>query len=166
MTTGGASALVACGIFAAGMIYATVTDLRHRRIRNWLVTALAICWAPMAIAAGLTVGQMAGSMLASVLVFAAGLGIFSAGWLGGGDVKLAAVAVLWLGAGQAVSFLFLTALLGAALSLVVLAARWLRPFAADGRTGAEASAREVPYGPALALAAIGLLNGSPWSAAL
>src|SRR5690606_29414132 len=109
-------ALLACGLFGAGMLHAAVTDLRHRRIRNWLVAALAAAWAPMAIVVGVPGDQMVASALAAALVFFAGFGCFSAGWLGGGDVKLAAVAVLWLGAGQAITFLLLAAVLGAGLA--------------------------------------------------
>jgi prepilin peptidase CpaA len=159
-------ATLACGVFAAAMLHAALTDLRSRRIRNWLVAALAVAWVPLAIAAGLSPGQMGWSLLAAAVVFAGGFGCFCAGWLGGGDVKLASATVLWLGAGQALPFLVLTALLGAVLSLLLLALRRLGPFAVGGRVEAAAIPREVPYGLALALAGIGLLNDSPWIAAL
>ena len=158
-------AMLACGVFAAAMLHAALTDLRCRRIRNWVVAALAVAWAPLAIAAGLSLGQMGWSLLAAAMVFAGGFGCFCAGWLGGGDVKLASVAALWLGAGQALPFLVLTALLGAVLSLLLLALQRLGPLASGGRVGDAAIPREVPYGLALALAAIGLLNDSPWIAA-
>jgi prepilin peptidase CpaA len=157
--------MLACGVFAGGMLHAAFTDVRCRRIRNWLVAALAVAWAPLAIAAGLSVGQIGCSLLAAALVFAGGFGCFCAGWLGGGDVKLATVAVLWLGAGQALPFLVLTALIGGALSLLLLALQRLSPLVAGGRAGASAIPQEVPYGLALAMAGIGLLNGSPWIAA-
>lgn len=159
-------ALLACGVFIAGMLHAALTDLRCRRIRNWLVAALAVAWAPLAVLAGLSGGHMAASVLAAALVFAGGFGCFWAGWLGGGDVKLATAAVLWLGAGQAVPFLVLTALLGGALSLLMLTAGRFMPLVYGGCAGSAETPREVPYGVALALAGIGLLNGSPWSAAL
>jgi prepilin peptidase CpaA len=166
MSAAALPASLACGLFAAGMLHAALTDLRSRRIRNWLVVALAIAWAPLAIAAGLSVGQMGWALLAAALVFAGGFGCFCAGWLGGGDVKLATVAVLWLGAAQAVPFLVLTALLGAVLSLPLLALQRLGSLAAGGGGEAATIPREVPYGLALAMAGIGLLNGSPWIAAL
>lgn len=200
MSVAALAAALACVIFAAGMFHAAVTDLRCRRIRNWLVVALGASWAPLALVAGIPPTVMAGSLLAAALVFAAGFGCFAAGWLGGGDVKLGAVAVLWLGAGQAVDFLLLTAALGAGLGLPLLVfgriARSTPPRA--GRAGVQPSGsqgawsteprpmvvrstgsrtsgarspesgagpRELPYGPALGIAALVLLQGSPWAAA-
>lgn len=164
MSVSATPALLACGIFGAGMLHAAVTDLRHRRIRNWLVAALAVSWAPMALVVRVPVDQMASSVLAAALVFAVGFGFFAAGWLGGGDVKLAAVAVLWLGAGQAVAFLLLSAVLGAGLAWPLLLVGRKRRHASG--SCASASPGEVPYGPALALAGIALLQGSPWAAAV
>lgn len=167
MNTPAAAGLLACAVFGAGMLHAIVTDLRHRRIRNWLVAALAACWAPMALAAAIPASEMATAAAAAMLVLAAGFACFSAGWLGGGDVKLAAVAVLWLGAGQALAFLLLTSVLGGALAGLLLLAR--RAGGARRRSSARtitAPLRAVPYGPALAAAALALLHGSPWAAVL
>lgn len=162
MTNSFSIAHLACLAFSAAMLHATATDLRHRRIRNWLVSALAVAWAPMALAASVPATEMAAALGAAALVFIAGVGCFSAGWLGGGDVKLAAAAVLWLGAGQALDFLLVASVLGGALAAVTLV---------TGRRGGagEQSARPrrpVPYGPALAGAGLALLQGSPLAAAL
>lgn len=162
--TATAPALLACAVFVAGMLHAAVTDLRHRRIRNWMVGALAACWVPTALAVGLAPGEMAAALGAGLLVFAAGLGCFAAGWLGGGDVKLAAVAVLWLGAGQLAAFLLMAALVGGVLTLLLLLIRRLR--GASFASGADGDAAVVPYGPALAIAGVALLQGSPIAAAL
>lgn len=164
MTLGSATALIACSLFGAAMLHAVVTDLRHRRIRNWLVASLAALWPALAVSAGLPAGQMAAALAAAGLVFVAGFGCFAAGWLGGGDVKLASVAVLWLGAGQAPAFLLLTALLGAVLATAVLLTERLKTPPDPAQSGRRG--REVPYAPALGLAGLALLNGSPWVAAL
>lgn len=158
-----AAALLACALFAAAMLHVVVTDLRHRRIRNWLVAALAAAWAPLALAAGMPAAEMALALAAAALVFAAGFGCFAAGWLGGGDVKLSAVAALWLGAPQTPGFLLLASLAGAALAVAWLAMARLRR---AGAASPRADRRLVPYGPALAAAAIASLHGSPWAAVL
>jgi prepilin peptidase CpaA len=179
MSFAAAPALLACIVFGAGMLHAIVTDLRHRRIRNWLVATLAAGWAPMALAAGIPAAEMAAAAAAAALVFAAGFGCFVAGWLGGGDVKLASVAVLWLGAGQAPDFVLLSSVIGASLTALLVLAR-LAAGASARSTGAPstgpdsrqtpeprspAARHAVPYGPALAVAALALLHGSPWAAA-
>ena len=176
------ASLVGCGIFVAAMLHAAVTDLRHRRIRNWLVASLATCWAPMALAAGVPGIEMAAAAGAALLVFTAGFGCFAAGWLGGGDVKLAAAAVLWLGAGQALAFVLLTSVLGAALTGLFLLTRLVGALARQPRWVGEESGqaalpsstpeakaavdRQVPYGPALAGAGLALLQGSPFAVAI
>ena len=83
------------------MLQAIVSDLRDRRIRNWLVAALAAVYWPLSLAAGIPATEIVASAAAAALVFAGGFGFFAAGWVGGGDVKLAAVAALWLGAALA-----------------------------------------------------------------
>jgi prepilin peptidase CpaA len=157
---------LACSLFAAAMIHVIVTDLRSRRIRNWLVAGMAAAYLPLAAASGLSAAHMAAALAAAVLVFALGFGAFAAGWIGGGDVKLAAVTTLWLGAGQALPFLLLTSLIGAALALALLA---IGAFARAGTAfagQAQTDRRTLPYGPALALAGIILLRDSPWVDAL
>lgn len=157
-------ALLACGVFVAALVHAAATDLKYGVIRNWLVAALAILWAPLALAVGFSGDQMTATLLAAALVFLLGFGCFAAGWMGGGDVKLAAAAVLWLGAEQAIGFLLLTAILGAGLAwpLLIIGRRRANPPA----PAISATTREVPYGPALALAGIALLPASPWFLAL
>lgn len=159
---------ISWALFGAAMLHVIVTDLRHRRISNWLVAALAAIWPPLALAAGVPAAEMMTATAAALLVFAAGFGCFAAGWIGGGDVKLAAVAALWLGAGQTPGFLLLASLLGAALTLALLlagACRSLCGLTAPGFADRSRS-RSVPYGPALAAAALALLPGSPLASAL
>ncbi|MCG6121685.1 MAG: prepilin peptidase [Microvirga sp.] len=102
---------------------------------------------------------------AGALVLAVGIGLFAMGWVGGGDVKLAAATVLWIGFGGVLEYLFVAALAGGLLTLAILALRRL-PLPAtalawgwldrlhDSRNG-------VPYGIALAAAAIVVLPATP-----
>jgi len=103
------------------------------------------------------------SVAAAGLVFAAGFALFCKGWLGGGDVKLASVCVLWLGAPLVPQFLLVATLFGGALALTFLgAARMAR---AQGQP-VRADTRELPYGPALACAAVVLFGSSQWATAI
>ena len=159
---------LACISFIAAMLHVFATDLRSRRIRNWLVAALAAGYLPLALAAGLPGAAIAAAVAAALIVFAAGFGCFAAGWVGGGDAKLAPVCVLWLGADQALAFIVLTSLFGAALALALLGTgTFRREPAAAAATGGEPPRRLVlPYGPALALAGLVLLRNAPWVEAL
>src|SRR5581483_11600581 len=88
-----------------------------------------------------------------------GMGLFAAGWIGGGDAKLMAAAVPWLGLPALPLFLLVTACAGGGLALLLLKARsaWVRPYLA----GAPAwlarlttPGADVPYGVAIALGAL------------
>ena len=92
-------------------------------------------------------------------MFLAGFGCFYAGWLGGGDVKLAAVSALWLGPGTVIHFILWTAILGSIVTLSILALRRKRALE-RGRTTQHD--RFLPYGPGMALAAIILFPQSSW----
>jgi prepilin peptidase CpaA len=101
------------------LILAAITDLRERRIPNWLnggVVALypiylllspgPVAW-PSALALGLLVGL-------------AGLALFAREQIGGGDVKLITAISLWAGIDQFVLFAVVTALTGGIVGLVSL----------------------------------------------
>jgi prepilin peptidase CpaA len=94
------------------------------------------------------------------------MGLFAAGWIGGGDAKLFAAVAPWLGWPAIASFLMVTALAGGALALLLLNVRaaWLKPYLA----GAPAwlarlatSDEAVPYGVAIAVGALVAFPHSP-----
>ncbi len=164
MTTIAPASVVACILFVAAMLHVIVTDLRSRRIRNWLVAALAAAYLPLAFAAGLPAAVVVTGLGAALLVFAAGFACFAAGWIGGGDAKLAPVCVLWLGPDQALPFLALTSLFGGVMALALIAG-WAMHRSRAPAAGADAKALPrpaLPYGPALAIAGLILLGNSPW----
>jgi prepilin peptidase CpaA len=101
------------------------------------------------------------AMAGAALVLAGGVLLFERGLIGGGDVKLMAVAALWTGAGGLPRLLMLTALLGGGLALLFLsplgprltAVRESDPVPAGG--GALRVGRTpIPYGVAIAGAAL------------
>lgn len=146
------------------------TDLAARRIANRSVLAV-LAVVPVQLALLGRPDPWWSAPAAGALVLAVGLLAWRAGFLGGGDVKLAAALAALVGLGGVVEFLLVTALAGGLLStllllafrfgppLAVLAARFL-PLPVAGRLGglflpaAGERPPSVPYG--LALAAGGL----------
>ncbi len=154
----GPIAIAASAIFFGAMLHVAVTDILHRRIRNRAMMVLAIFYLPLAMLSGLSAGAILVSAAAAIAVFAGGVGCFAAGWVGGGDVKLAALSALWLGSGLVLPYLLLAAVFGAVVSLAILAAGRLGQRRQAGRDACAA----LPYGPGMACAALLLFDRSPW----
>jgi prepilin peptidase CpaA len=97
----------------------------------------------------------------------AGMGMFAAGWIGGGDGKLFAVCALWLGWPAALPFLLYTGLAGGALTFAILALRsgWLAPAVAGGPTWLRnlgTNGGDLPYGVAIAIGALAAFRKARW----
>jgi prepilin peptidase CpaA len=146
--------------FAALMLLAAIEDLRRLVIPNALTLSLCMLWPLYALTAS-TLWSAAGALGCAVAVFLVGALLFSRGYIGGGDVKLLAAAVLWAGPGRTVPVLFLTGALGGMLALFLLippaahlatlARVKLGPGEATVKSG---MATPVPYGIAIAAAAL------------
>lgn len=158
------SSIIAVMVFLTAMILVTVLDLRTRRIPNWLLILLAAAYPPLAWFAGFDPVHMATSLGAAALTFAAGLYLFARGWVGGGDVKLAAVVVMWLGAALALPYLLLTSVFGGLFALAGLFGLWLA--ARRSGDGARPVETRMPYGPGMACAGLLVLQVSPWMSML
>ncbi len=158
-------------IFPAFMAYAAVSDLLTMTISNRLCLGLTLSFAVFAVALGLDWTQIGWHLAAAILVLAVGFGFFAAGWVGGGDAKLAAATALWFGFDPLIIYLALSGVLGGLLTLALLKARtyplpslmqawpWARRLH-DEKTG-------IPYGIALAAAALFVFpETSIWKSAL
>ena len=143
----------AIGLFA----WAAASDLAARRIPNRLVLCLALLGLARLGWLAATGGGLAApglDLAAAVLVFGLGAVAFRLGVLGGGDVKLLAAAVLWVGVTTLGPFLLVTALAGAVLALTDLVSGWLLPAPLAAR------AATLPYGVAIAAAGILATTGT------
>ncbi|HXO03694.1 MAG TPA: prepilin peptidase [Stellaceae bacterium] len=146
--------------FAALMVMAAFEDLRRLIIPNALTLSLCLLW-PLYVMSAPSLSGSLGSLGCAVAVFLAGALCFSRGYLGGGDVKLLAVATLWAGPAGTPALLVLTGVLGGMLALFLL-----MPPGAHIATLARAKfgpaeivakggpATPVPYGVAIAAAAM------------
>lgn len=107
------------GALAIALAFAAFTDLKRRQIDNWLNAAIALAaplywWASdLSLWPGVVI--QLGLCLAVFTVFAF---IFAKGGMGGGDVKLLAALALWLPPLVLFSVVFLTSLVGGAMSMV------------------------------------------------
>jgi prepilin peptidase CpaA len=105
-------------------------------------------------------------MAACAAVLAAGFLGFARGWIGGGDVKLAAASALWLGFDHLFDYLIYASLLGGALTLLIMMFRLMPlPGAVANWRWAERLHQPdagIPYGIALAAAALVVYSQSEW----
>ncbi len=151
--------------FPAAVIAAAITDATSYIIPNRLSAILALAFVPAALAAGLSLSGFALCVAIGVAALAAGIGLFALRIMGGGDAKLTAACLLWLGPAAIVPFLLWTAVAGGGLAVTLLFARKLPArVAASGprwigrllQPGAD-----VPYGVAIAVGALVAFPLSP-----
>jgi len=143
-TAGAHSILV---VAAALLFWMAFTDLREFKIRNEFVLALAALFFVHAVLSGRWPAlhwNLAFAALMGVLLFVA----YAFGVMGGGDIKLLAVAFLWTGFRCAVPFLVVVS---AASVLMIVAAhfKWINAHRVHGRL-------RVPFAPAIALGLIAI----------
>ena len=169
MTISQTAAWAALALFPVMMVFAGLMDVMTMKIRNRLVLGLVLGYAVLAPLAGIALDEMGLSLALAGGVFLAGFTLFSMGWIGGGDAKLASATVLWLGEAHVLPYLVYTALIGGVLTLVVLVfrqvelpVRWTVPEWAERLHSPQAG---VPYGAAMAPAALMVFPHTAWMAA-
>jgi prepilin peptidase CpaA len=154
------------GILPALMIVAAATDVTSLRIPNWLCSLVAILFFPAAYLNGMAAHELGWHLMTGAILFLAGYILFSLKIFGGGDGKLMAAAGLWFGTASAIQFLFLTAIAGGLLVIIIAALALAQShFEATGSsfgTSLKKLAPKVPYGVALAVGAILAFPNSWW----
>lgn len=145
-------------LFPLLMAYAAASDLLSMTISNRVTLLLLIGFLVVAAAAGLSWTQLGWHFAAGLLVLSVTFGMFAAGWIGGGDAKLAAVTALWLGWGSLLEYGIFSSLFGGALTVLLLQ---FRSFALPRFTARlpwlltlHHKDTGIPYGIALAAAAL------------
>ena len=143
---------------AIALLVAAFTDLRSRKIGNWLTGGIALgaplfWWASgMPLWADPWVETSVVAQLGVALtVFAVLAGLFALGAMGGGDVKLLTALALWIAPLPFVRLLMMMALLGGVLTLVFGAWHVMRR---------QREKLAIPYGVAISLAALWVLGTS------
>ncbi len=135
---------------AIALLFAAFTDLRSRKIANWLNAGIALAaplfwwasglalWPDVAIQIGVAAGTFA--------ILAA---LFAMGAMGGGDVKLLGALALWIAPWAFLQLIIMMALLGGALTLL---------FAAWHTMRRQRDKLAIPYGVAIAMAGLWTLS--------
>lgn len=137
-------ALITLGLI---LVSAGIQDARAREIANWKNAAIAVLAPFWWWSIGLALWpDMAWQLGIALLVFALFCGAFQFGWMGGGDVKMIGALALWLPFAAMARMLVLMSLIGGLITLLLLVERAVR-------RGAR-QAIEVPYGVAIAMAAL------------
>jgi prepilin peptidase CpaA len=146
-------------LFAAAMIFAGIRDLTTMTIPNWLTLGLALAFFVAAVFVDMPLKEIGLHASAGLALLLVGMGLFSMGWIGGGDAKLVAAGSLWVGWAQALPYLLVATILGGGLTVAILFYRSMPLPAFLFRVSWLARLHDrkegVPYG--LALAAAGLL---------
>ncbi len=136
-------------------------DLASFTIPNALQLCLIGGFAAFIAAAGLSGHAVGTHLLAGLLGLAIGFALFALGYIGGGDAKLFACVVMWLGFHDLMSYALLASLFGGALTLGLLALRRVPLPAFFARQSWILRLHDekagIPYGVALAAGAFLLL---------
>jgi prepilin peptidase CpaA len=146
--------------FPALMALAASMDLLTMTIPNRICAILAVGYFILALALGVPLSVILVNLTCGLAILALTFAMFSLGWIGGGDAKLAAATALWMGWGAILDYGVTAALCGGLLTLALLAARsltlphWLSRHEWIARLHHRKTG--VPYG--IALAAAGMLQ--------
>lgn len=164
-----AAALVLC--FLALVLSAAFSDAVTFTIPNWISLTLLALFPVAGLAAGLSIPTLALHLALGFGALVVGAGMFAMRWVGGGDAKLIAAVLLWLGLPAMPQFLIATAMTGGSLAItllmlrsvhfravVALGPRWVSRLA-DSNQG-------IPYGVAIAVGALFAISASPFGAVL
>ena len=105
---------------AIALLVAAVTDLRQRKIHNWLNLAIALAAPAYWWASGLSLWPGVAIQLGvALLAFAVLAGLFALRTMGGGDVKLLTALALWIRWEAFIELLFVMAIAGGVLTVVM-----------------------------------------------
>ncbi len=157
-------------LFPALMAFAASSDLLTMTISNRVSLILAGMFFVLAIWSGMPLADIGAHVGASLLVLVVTFTFFARGWIGGGDAKLAAATALWLGFDQLLNYLTIASILGGVLTLLIMRFR-LMPLPgvlADQEWAKRLHRMDagVPYGIALALAALWVYSETPFMKSL
>ncbi|MBT2134557.1 prepilin peptidase [Croceibacterium sp. LX-88] len=137
---------------AIALLTAAITDLRSRKIANWLNAGIALAAPLFWWASGMDLWPDVAMQLAlALLTFAVLCGLFALGQMGGGDIKLLTALALWIAPFAFLQLLVLMALIGGFLTILFGAWHLMRR---------QRDKIAIPYGLAIAAAGLWILGST------
>jgi prepilin peptidase CpaA len=162
--------LVRLMLFPTLMAFAAASDLLTMTISNRVSIILVAGFFALALMSGMSMAEVLSHAGAAALVLVVSFGFFARGWIGGGDAKLAAATAMWFGFAYLMNYLVYASLLGGALTLLLIEFRLVPlPGVLAGQFWAQRLHRQdgdIPYGIALAGAALLVYPETPWMKAI
>lgn len=147
--------------FIALMLVAMWHDATRMIIPNWISLALVAGFVLTQFVVPMPFQTIALHALCGSVFFAIGYVLFHFGLFGGGDVKLLAAVMLWLGFPPVPVFLVLMSFFGAVIALFLGARAFIMNREGSISERLKSAMRgEIPYGLAIGLAAIVVVLGS------
>lgn len=150
--------LVLPGLFILGGIF----DVLTTRIPDGISISLVVAFVFYAIFQNYDLNTFGLHFGVAVLVFLSGFVMFSLGWMGGGDGKLAAAGALWFGPNLVLPFVLLSFMLGGIMVMAMIGLRsiplpqwvhrqsWLMQWV-SGQNG-------FPFGFAMAISVLAIVS--------
>ncbi len=147
-------------VFAAALCYGCLSDIRRLRIPDAVsLTVIALFILNRLLEAG--PGSLAPHLWVGGGAFLFTFGLYLAGLMGAGDVKLISALMLWGGTRDGPAFLIVMALIGGLIAALLLLLRlsmaaWpaIKPYIPSRRVKAWARRRIFPYGIAICVAGL------------
>jgi len=156
--------ILVLAVFPALLMAAACWDIASYTIPNAIPLALVAAFAVFAIAVHLSPGMLGWHALAGLAGLVLGFLLFAFNFVGGGDAKLFAATALMLGFRDLMDYALFASILGGALTLGILAMRRVplpRSLTGQGWIMRLHDEKQgIPYGVALALAAVAVLPDS------
>jgi prepilin peptidase CpaA len=145
-------------LFSIVLLVASVSDIRDRRIPNWTVLALVILFVPWIFVGSHVL--IISSLEAALLAFIVSVTLYALRIVGAGDSKLLTAVSLFVGLDHLFTFFMLVALAGGAIAAVSLGRNPVRALVMFQMRGKGDFGRGVPYGVAIAVAAVSIISWS------
>ncbi|MEI7804160.1 MAG: prepilin peptidase [Hyphomicrobiales bacterium] len=153
-------------LFPTLMAFAASSDLLTMTISNRVSLALVGSFFVLAFVTGMSLTDIGYHLAAASVVLLVTFGFFARGWIGGGDAKLAAATALWFGFDHLLDYLIYASLFGGALTLLLIQFRlWPLPGILAKQEWLQRLHEKnggVPYGIALAAAALAIYPETAW----
>jgi prepilin peptidase CpaA len=148
------------------MIFGGMMDMFTLTIPNRVSLVLIAAFFLAALVTGMSWTALGAHVATGLAVLLFGFALFAGGFIGGGDAKLLAAAALWLGFNDIALYVLYVAVAGGLLALVIVAYRAIIPppflMRQPWAMRLHAKAGGMPYGLALAAAALAIFPSTAW----